>query len=317
MAGSKDTVEVVKFLALFAKLKDLSNDEPGKLPKLAEDDEDIKENCKQLSWTAFLLKMNERRHRQLFAAPVDPAFVTEWRDFEERFEPVLSNIELTDLLKGLGNVERREGLKADVLWEIADDDAREQASAIEGAIDFAQDQASQDWRDFPDGFIEAIEDGMAAWQRLKREVGFDLRGIFRRRELIPFVLVPRPVAAKYGSETVSLFNNLQQAHDAFIFGTPFAALGLMRSVLEATLRDHYRIPGRNLDQCIKNADRLLPPGANTVALHRLQRLANAVLHLKERDQPMPKIEDAKLEKEIVSLLYVLRALIEGADKARS
>src|SRR5687767_5194156 len=99
MAGSKDTVEVIKFLALFTQLKGLSNDEPRKLLELAEGNATIKEHCHQLSWAAHFLKMIERRHCQLFAAPVDPQFVTEWRDFEERFEPVLSDIVWADLFK--------------------------------------------------------------------------------------------------------------------------------------------------------------------------------------------------------------------------
>jgi hypothetical protein len=74
-------------------------------------------------------------------------------------------------------------------------------------------------------FRECIEDAMAAWQRLKHDAGFDLQGVFRRRELIPFVLVPRHVAAKHGSaEALSMLKNLQQAHDAFVFGAPFARL---------------------------------------------------------------------------------------------
>jgi hypothetical protein len=40
-------------------------------------------------------------------------------------------------------------------------------------------------------FRESIEDAMAAWQRLKHDAGFDLQGVFRRRELVPFVLIPR------------------------------------------------------------------------------------------------------------------------------
>jgi hypothetical protein len=57
---------------------------------------------------------------------------------------------------------------------------------------------------------------------------------------------------------------------------------------------------------------------NAAALHRLRRLANAILHLEpEKDEGLPKIEPIQLEKEIVSLLLVLRALIEGAPQWRT
>ena len=48
------------------------------------------------------------------------------------------------------------------------------------------------------------------------------------------------------------------------------------------------------------------------ALHRLRKLANAILHLdREKDEGLPSPDEVKLEKEIISLLFVLRALIEG------
>ena len=85
---------------------------------------------------------------------------------------------------------------------------KEQAGGIEEAIEFAQINADQKNRWIEDDeleFIERIQDGIAAWDRLKQETGFDLRGVFRRRALVPFVLVPRKVAAKQGSaETLSM-----------------------------------------------------------------------------------------------------------------
>ena len=138
--------------------------------------------------------------------------------------------------------------------------------------------------------------------------------MFRRRALIPFVLVPRQIAAKHGSaEKLSMLKNLQQAHDAFVFGATYAALALMRSIMEAVLRDHYRADGKDLSERIRNARGRLPPGASEGALHRLRKQANAVLHLDhEKDEGLASMDDVRLEKEIVSLLFVVRALIEGA-----
>ena len=311
----KDTPEVVEFMALFAKLKDWSDDDPEGLFDFAASDESVKELCTKLSFAAHFLKMNERRARVLFAAPVDPAFLAAWRDYEERYEAIVSGIWLSDLLPEFASAEPSRVPKADLQWDKANDEASEQAGAIEEAIDFAQFNADQEdrWIDQPD-FIEQIQDGIAAWERLRQDTGFDLHGVFRRRALIPFVLVPRQIAAKHGSaETLSMLKNLQQAHDAFVFGATYAALALMRSIMEAVLRDHYRAEGKDLNERIRNARGLLPPGANEGALHRLRKLANAILHLdREKDEGLPKMDEVRLEKEIVSLLFVLRALIEGA-----
>jgi hypothetical protein len=109
-----------------------------------------------------------------------------------------------------------------------------------------------------------------------------------------------------------MLKNLQQAHDAFVFGATYAALALMRSIMEAVLRDHYRAEGKDLSDRIYNARSRLPPSANAAALHRLRKLANAILHLdREKDEDLSSLDEVKLEKEIISLLFVLRALIEG------
>ena len=90
-------------------------------------------------------------------------------------------------------------------------------------------------------------------------------------------------------------------------------LALMRSIMETVLRDHYRAEGKDLSERIRSARGRLPPGASEAALHRLRKLANAVLHLdREKDEGLPSMNEVRLEKEIVSLLFVLRALIEGA-----
>ena len=153
-------------------------------------------------------------------------------------------------------------------------------------------------------------DSIATWRRLKEESGFDLSGIFRRRELVPFVLIPRHVSKSHGeAEKLSLLTHLQQARDAFVFGVPFAALALMRSILEATLTKHYRAEGEDLNDKIPFC-RDLPRGASKRVLHDLRRLANDVLHFNNEQVRLPQ----DFEKELLTLLYVLRALIEGARR---
>jgi hypothetical protein len=319
MTNGKDSADVVKFLTLLAKLKDCCDDDPQYLSDLAKEDEGVKDLCCRLAFTSSSLRMNERRHRQLFAAPVDPKFLNAFRDFEERYAKPVAGIWLADILPELDAPERGHGTEADLHWDNADYDGDEQAGAIENAIDFAHEQATDSWRDFSDEFRESIEDATAAWERLKQDAGFDLRGVFRRRELVPFVLVPRHVAAKHGSaETLSMLRNLQQAHDAFVFGAPFAALALMRSIMEGLLRDHYHAEGKDLADRIGQAAKRLPNGASAAALHRLRKIANAILHLDpEKHEGLPMLDPSQLEKEIVSLLFVLRALIEAAPTRRA
>jgi hypothetical protein len=89
MTMNKDSPEVVKFMTLFGKLKDWSEDDPKSLPDLASKDELIKDLCLKLLKAAGSIQKDERGERELFAAPVDSKFISTWRDFEERYANVL------------------------------------------------------------------------------------------------------------------------------------------------------------------------------------------------------------------------------------
>ena len=70
-------------------------------------------------------------------------------------------------------------------------------------------------------------------------------------------------------------------------GAEVVALALIRFIVEAVLRDHYRADGRDLSERIRNARRL-PLGTSQATLHRLRKLANAALHLDvDKDEGLP------------------------------
>src|SRR5262245_44969947 len=72
-AHSTDSAAVIKFMTLFQKLKDWSENEP----------ESLANRCIRLCGAAHALTMNERRQRELFAAQVNPKFRVAWRHYEE------------------------------------------------------------------------------------------------------------------------------------------------------------------------------------------------------------------------------------------
>src|SRR5260370_14451458 len=84
-----DSSEVVEFMILFKRLKDWSDDDPGALHELASKDESVKDLCSALMRVVERLQFNSKNDRELFTAPVDPKFITSWRNFEQRFLPVL------------------------------------------------------------------------------------------------------------------------------------------------------------------------------------------------------------------------------------
>jgi hypothetical protein len=59
---------------------------------------------------------------------------------------------------------------------------------------------------------DVAKNGSAFWETLKARSGLDLRGILRRRALIPFTLFPRHVSARLANTDLpSIYRNLRQA----------------------------------------------------------------------------------------------------------
>jgi len=310
----KNSDEVQTFLALFGKLKEWIDDRPTELFNLAREDDGVRDLSDRLYWVAQNLREAERRGTTQFAHPVDPNFVVAWRDYESRFEENVSDVmwfgTLPELLQELRGEEVPHGPAH--IWDMADSAAETEARTIELALNFAGDQLDPD-RDFLGEFADELEDGLRAWRRLRQDWGFDLQGVFRRRQLVPFVLIPRQVAARITeTDRLSLAARLKQAQDAFVFGVPWAAIALMRSITETVLTDHYGAHQEELIDKIDAISSLLPRAANRNALHRLRSTANTILHPKPQAKTLREQSVAELEMELVSLLGVVRALIEGA-----
>jgi hypothetical protein len=309
MSSTKDSEEVVRFMAQFQKLRDWIDDDPDGLEALAATDPAVEKLCDDLSTLSINVSISDRDQQQLFAAPVDAQFIKAWRDYEDRYELKIARIALYSLTGSFAVQQQMP--QFDFLWERAEEYAKEQVQAIQATIDFATDWVIHNWSHHDDvtpSFYDTIETGYRAWDRYFSPTAYDLIGILRRRELLPFVLIPRHVSQQHGtSEKLSLYTHPQQAQEAFIFGIHYGALGLMRSILEMVLRDHYRASGAKLKELINTCDSL-PKSANKAALHRLRDFANVVLHTNGKTARLP----ADIEKEIQSLLFVLRALIEYA-----
>lgn len=303
---------VALFLTRYHQLKEWSDNDPAALDRDMRTDESLRRLCADVWFAAFPLAQAERTRWRSFAAPVDPAFISEWRDYMDRYESIVAGAQLFDMGVDIGETAKAAADRFDQRWHYARDEALDNARAIETALEHARIDVSNFSRDYAEGYAEEIERGLDQWARLKKVTGFNLADIFRRRELIPFTLIPRHVSAKHGEgESMSLYSHLQEAHEAFVFGVPFAALAMMRSILELVLREHYGSTGDNLEELINNA-RSLPKSAGWKELHKLRKLANSVLHFGTAPIPAP----SELERRLVGHLLCLRDLIEAAPVTR-
>ena len=134
MTEHKDSPEVVKFMSLFQKLKDWSEDDTDSLPDLASKEKEIKDLCLKLLKAAGSLQKNERSERELFTAPVDLNFITAWRDFENRFAHVLLTVRSNAAEAGELHPFSFDWYEHPPRWEDADSEAAKAAELMETMV---------------------------------------------------------------------------------------------------------------------------------------------------------------------------------------
>ncbi len=198
MAAVKDSHIVIRFMALYMRLRDSIDDDPESLLILSMGDDILHSLCSDLHFLAFEIQTAERRTRKLFANPVDPKFVEAWRDYEARYSHVLGVIELADLLGVDVNAicpPQQPGGEIEPRHQFAAEEARKSAATITNIFAFAEQQIEfeREWLD--ETTSEEVDRGISEWESLERNASFDLEGILRRRMLTPFVLIPRHVSS--------------------------------------------------------------------------------------------------------------------------
>ena len=323
MIDSSDSPEVQAFMALFHRLRERTADDPSALEREAQSDPSLAKLCRELASAAGLLELAQRNHRQLFSTPTNSNFIEIWRDYELRYSRHVSGVFLFALgllLKSPTQSDRGEVISKGAdeferVWEWEQEEATSNAEAFQAIIELAEDeieiQAKR--RKWDSADVERARDGIHAWRGLVEGAEFDLAGVFRRRKLTPFVMIPRHVSGHYGtSDPLSLMARLQQAQEAFVYGVPLGALAIMRSILEIILKKHYQLGDGKLVKLIETAaaQGLFPKEVGLSEINRLHKLGNDAVH--QMPEELHRVFD--IEKEVLSLLFILRTLIERIPK---
>ena len=292
---------IITFLNLYRSIRSAAG-HPGELAAVSSTNAQVKQQCLELHAASQVLKEEERKSNRSFFSHVDPAFIQAWRDYEARYADAVTSIWANDFLAGLDFGElaspgegptgpRRIQTPLEKSWLTADENAAETAGDIRSALRFAGEENE---------YEDAID-------RLSA-LDLDWRGIFRRREVLPFVLIPQHVGNRHGEgERCSLYAVLGQAHRAFVLGLPYACVALLRTVMEVVLKKHYGAPDNvDLKEVIRSVAQRLPREAGFLRLDALRRLANNTLH--DADFAVP----SNLELQILGHLIAIRSLIEHA-----
>jgi hypothetical protein len=319
MAGNGRNSELtVGFLTSFSRLKRyMDGSEPSTLGFAASEDESIAEAIQDLGWSALWL---ERALADVIE-PVDPTFITALRDYEENWKESVS----IEMWRGLGLDDAIDSAlplprhansnktSAEYEWNLEDSEAALVTSNFEKAIGRAVLEAEED-DSLPEEFRDSMHEAGNTWEKLHNDHEIDLQGILRRRKLLPITFVTQKFTDKARPE---LLENFKEARDAFVGGAPKAAMSMLRSVLEISLRDFLPNSQQHTDlsALINAAEKHLglPNGANKSLAHLLRFEANSILH--GADSATFSVLKSKatvmaLELELVRWFKFIRALIE-------
>lgn len=142
-----------------------------------------------------------------------------------------------------------------------------------------------------------------AYDYLTNTIDVDVDAMFRRWQALPAVLISERVSKRYGVETGSLSDLLDDAIRAYICGAPAAAIAMCRAVLELLLKEHY-LPGEEHQYFSKNNNERRDKGLKELIalaakryecfsdsrVRKLKEDGDAVLHNYGRKQLSPADE---------------------------
>ena len=310
-----DEAHVTNFLRLKRKVVESCGNDPSTIETLATNDEPFRKLCLELSSVAQSLSLSEASASGGIIAPVNQSFIQEWRDYEERLSAPLAGVFLADLGLNFDGAEKASPK------EISDDWAQQEASSLEALIQYL-DALAVNVDD--EQFQTLLDDGVMAWRKLVTGGGLDLRGVFRRIDMAPLMLMPRHVAKKYGpDEDRSLYLKWSDARKAFVFGALRASIAMVLATLEQILHDVYGLSTTDLKEAIKKLPEYTSPHLVAKA-QRIRTVAVWLLHAEQKAHKnkteLETLQEKKilnealsnLEREVASALLVLRDLVEGA-----
>jgi hypothetical protein len=315
LTPQKDDPRAVEFQALFATLAQRGLGSAEQILQAASSDREFYDICQKISLLYMEISSISERGANLFVGPVDPALVKSWRDYERSYASAINHLSLCELVGAdTDEIPFKPGSNLSTMWKYADARGAALEIGVDKAVAFMEERLEDDAIQWPENYAEELQDGLSGLRQLTTTT-LCLRGVFRRRQMVPMVLIPRQVSNHYGeNEKLSMQTHLRQAHDAFIYDAPFASIALLRSLMEVVLQKHYASKEENADSCdlkdLIDAAIGLPKSVHPGRLQRLRKLANSILHFGNRGSVLPD----SLEQGVIDFMLAVRDLIEGATR---
>lgn len=233
--------KVLDFCSLFSELLVLTNEDPLVLKERFAHDAAVKRLAVKVAEAALPFEMDEYLNKELIVTPVDRTFYKLWKKYQSGYNQLLQTVGL-----GLGNNLNEEELSdfrefdQDENWKRADAAALSNKRILDMLINVARNEF-----DANDGFQDDADMEMEYWQGFRLwdfdlpAIGFDPRIMLRRYGLLKIVMLTHDVDRKAGDGVTSVKAYLWEAQRAFILGSDFGSLILLRSVIEVSLERLY------------------------------------------------------------------------------
>lgn len=329
-----------RFLSLFSRLKDEAGGDPERMVVFYSQKRGLKQAADDLAhyvtWGDFKRRVLHSGKKWHDAVP--DGFLEEWDDFEANWDLKLFDLWLPLDLSSLG------------IAEVAGNQPAAKVPRLAGPSDFEEGEPPDDWDthfdpSFHDGgkaldrafwaarelsdevgsehegaLARASSVGLEAWDYLENTIGFSTDEVFRRWRKVPVIYVPEHVSRQSGwPRSGAVYQLLDDAIRAYVFGAPAASIAMCRAVLEMVLKEHYDIVDR---RAASRHDR--EPGLGELIVladakydfiqgDRLKKLsgqANTILHSFQSREPLSAADDQV----IIAFMKTLKFLIQRAPE---
>ncbi len=321
-----------QFLVLFDAVKTAAHGEPSRVTTFYDQHHDLKAAVVQL-YGFMMLGDFERR---VFHAPkkyhprAPRGFELAFKDYKKNWEGRLEDCIYPDLLDVLDLGEEDEGLedvaparppiltKPDPDHEDRFDPLIHDGGKALPMAFWATESYAEGADEHGDTIHYASKIGLEAYDYLTGTIGLDVEIVFRRWRSIPMIFMPGHVSDAHGTERGSLYDLIDDAVRAYVFGAPAAATATCRAALEMVLKKHYALDhqykdkeGRLRDKGLGELIVLADERYEFVQGKRLQWLsdgANQVMHNYSVRNRMSEAD----ERTILDFLKTIKFLIERA-----
>lgn len=324
--------DIALFLYRFSRLKNEINKSPKNLSWLYKERKEIQDLCYELqgnyhSIAKFMstkaskltfaevpfegeLREYERDYKDLVAAAAEPARERSLKKFEESLrtgeedwiDSGKTKEEYWKMVQELFDSILPKGIDFN---PIEDDPA----SLVESIPDHIKwllellipDNDDEILSDFQDDFEKVL----GAWQFFANTLDLNYSAIYKRWRSAPELFIPPHVAQ---SDETSLVELYSEAVKAYVFGNKIASIAMCRALMEHTLKNHYKIQGKKLEDIISIAERQFPQ-LKKLKMDVKRRLSNNMLHNYEVGAD---IEDQA----VINYLRTIKMLVQWVQKKR-